>query len=441
MTLKTQNILGTAVIFGTLLMGASEAQAAREKFNKNNCVDHMEYLVLSLRNAGLKAPESKAVLGEAKVYDESITSFKVDATNAAYKNNYMPLTEGGFDWAWKTGESAKTASANKYFFQGGEYKTAKLLKAADIKKNVFDVMTDAELNELSAVRKYAIAHGDYGMKALEAEMTVRGPERARVGMPAKIEGWEGSCYAMRTTGCLLPEPNKAFIVTIKDGAKQRKIEFYPNDIKALAALVYKNSEKYVRAGDINYSDRVDSDPVNAAVYHMFKRVFRVMKTKYKSKPYAAIFDVDPGTQLWNEGFQNFTDTVSPIQKLSAAQAKDWGTPRGATQFVEVSDSLRLTHEASISATNRATRDEVVAEIGLNTESYSYRLYLDDQKNIVDGHWLGKPSATERTFPDFIGWPNGKGDPAGGGNPHVDFDKVMDLLEQSTTETARTIPTR
>ena len=346
----------------------------------------------------------------------------------------MPLDHGGFDWPWQTEYKAKDDPSNKYFFSRGVYKTKNLLSASEIRDNVFNEMSQAELDKLSPIRKYALIQGDYEMNALAQEIFVRGPERNG----PKIEFWEGSCYAMRTTACLLPEPNKVTKRTISYRGKKRTINLYPNDVKALAALTYKNSELYVRAGDINRGSR-DTDPVNAAVYHMFKRVFKIMKTRYKNLPYAAIFDVEPNGQLWNEGFQTFEDSFSKVISVDRRAKRDLGAPRGTKYYVDVTDRIGLVHETDIRETNRATRSETAAGEGLNYESYTYRLFLDGKKRIIDGHWMG--SETGRQYPDFIGWPNGIGLPDQGGNPYVDFHAVMDILEDSTTEKSKKIPGR
>ncbi len=342
---------------------------------------------------------------------------------------------GGFDWPYRTPHIMNNTPSNQYFFKEGKYETQEVLDASTIKYNVFHEMSEQEINNLSPIRKYALLTGDFEMNSLKAEMKARGPEREGFG---PIEGWEGSCYAMRTTGCLLPEPNTTIQRTIVDEeGNSVVIDFYPNDLKALAALLYKNSELYVRAGEINYTHDMDKNPVNPAVYHIFKRVYRQIKQEHPEKPYAAIFDVEPSQQIWNEGFQNFLDDMGNPTPLANEDYLDASIPEGAVSYVDVQDIIKLTQEARIEQTNKETRMEVVHGLGLNQESYRYRLFLDQDNNIIDGHW--QDNYTDRPYPDFIGWPNGKGNPAGAGNPYVDVQTVLRLIQDSTTEKDKVIP--
>ncbi len=405
------------------------------RVNSNNCAEQLGFLFQSIKNAGIDHQEAENILSNAKRFDPSVDSYRVTEETASYKNNYMPLMYGGFDWPYRTGLKMDESPSNRYFFEEGSYHSEKILSPSQIKENVFSEMSAQEINDLSPIRKYALLTGDFEMNSLVAEMTTRGLERKGYG---PIQGWEGSCYAMRTTGCLLPEPNTIITKTITDeNGREVEIEFYPNDLKALAALLYKNSELYVRAGEINYSHPMDLDPVNPAVYHMFKRVYRQIKMEHPSKPYAAIFDVDPGIQIWNEGFQNFADDLAEAKLLTQEDFAVGNIPEGAVSYVDVKDSIDLTHEARIMDTDGPTRKEVVHGHGLNNEGYRYRLFLDENDFIIDGHWID--NFTSRPYPDFIGWPNGTGNPAGAGNPYVDVTTVLKLIQESTTEKDKVIP--
>ena len=433
--MKAGQFLRSVTLLSSLLFIASTQGAIDPRANSNNCASQLSFLFQSIKNAGIEDGEAQSILNNAKKLDTAITEYQVTPETAAYKNNYMPLMYGGFDWPYRTSYIMDNTPVNRFFFQDGEYNSQKLLDAATIKENVFNEMTAEEINDLSPIRKYALLTGDFEMNSLVAEMRARGPERQGFG---PIQGWEGSCYAMRTTGCLLPEPNTIIKKVITDGnGNEVEIEFYPNDLKALAALLYKNSELYTRAGEINYTHDVDIDPVNPAVYHMFKRVYRQIKMEHPTKPYAAIFDVEPNQQIWNEGFQNFWDDLGE-PKLIGEEGVDSGVvPEGAVSYIDVRDRIELTHEARISDTDKSTRDEVVNGYGLNDEGYRYRLFLDNEGMIIDGHWLD--NGKSRVYPDFIGWPNGRGNPAGAGNSYVDVTTVLRLIQESTTEKDKIIP--
>lgn len=403
--------------------------------NSNNCTEQLGFLFQSIKNAGIEENDAQEIITTAKQFDPDIDRYQVTEQTASYKNNYMPLMYGGFDWPYRTGFIMDNTPVNHFFFKEGKYESAEILDAATIKHNVFHEMSAEEINNLSPIRKYALLTGDFEMNSLKAEMKARGPEREGFG---PIQGWEGSCYAMRTTGCLLPEPNTVIQRTIVDEqGNEVVIEFYPNDLKALAALLYKNSELYVRAGEINYTHNMDLDPVNPAVYHIFKRVYKTIKEEHPTRPYAAIFDVEPNQQIWNEGFQNFKDEISEVKLLTDDELASGNIPEGAVSYVDVRDQIQLTHEAQISGTDKATRQEVVNGQGLNREGYNYRLYLDENNSIIDGHW--QDNYTSRPYPDFIGWPNGKGNPAGAGNSYVDVQTVLRLIQDSTTEEDKIIP--
>lgn len=431
------NKLAFPIAFALICLSAlGSTQAAIDPaVNSNNCTEQLGFLFQSIKNAGIDDHAANDILNNAKKFDPEITDYQVTQETAAYKNNYMPLSKGGFDWPYRTNHTMKDTPANRYFFTGGTYETKELLDVQTIKNNVFHEMSQDEINNLSPIRKYALLTGDYEMNSLKAEMHTRGPEREGYG---PIEFWEGSCYAMRTTGCLLPEPSTVIKKIIKDGeGNEVEIDFYPNDLKALAALLYKNSELYVRAGEINYTHDMDLDPVNPAVYHIFKRVFRSIKTEHPEKPYAAIFDVEPSQQIWNEGFQNFSDDLGEIKLIADGGDETGPVPQGAVYYVDIEDKIHLTQEAQISGTDGETRSEVVQGLGLNWEAYKYRLFLDENNHIIDGHW--RDNYSDRPYPDFIGWPNGRGNPAGAGNPYVDVQTVLRLIQESTPEKDKVIP--
>lgn len=400
----------------------AEEATPPERVNHRNCAEHLQFLVTGVRNSGLSYSKSLEIVHQrASKFDPENTGYKVDENTAAFLNNYNPLTRGGADANWVSHDYGPSHYLNDKFFKDGEYKTSKLLSPAEIKANV-EAMTPEELNSLPAIRKYDLMNGDFSMSATKYEIRVRGSERN-----PKPQGWEGFCNSMRFTGATCAEPTK--VVTRKIPRTNLEIEFEPYDIKTILAAHYDLVSLYARMGDINRGAR-DSDPPNAGAFHIMLQSYKIIKEEHSELPFTAVFDVEPNAELWNEALQNWASDYTLATKLTQAQRRDWDAPTGATKFVDVNTSVDLTAEAGV--VNSASRQRTVNGEGLNTESYSYRLYLDRSGTIVGGDWL---KDTGRSFPDLVGFLNG----AGRGTPYTDQNTVLGLLADSTTETEKINP--
>lgn len=409
----------------TCFFAATSTAFAQEtppaNINHRNCAKHLNFLVTGVSNSGLGRTKARAIVARASQFDSRNDGFQVDVNNAAWLNNYNPLTRGGADANWVDSKFGPNHPLNAYFFEDGVYDTSRMLPPHIIKQNVAN-MTQAELDSLPTIRKYDISNGDFSMSATMYEIRYRGLERQ-----PKVDGWEGFCFPMRAIGAMCPEPTKVVSRTIP-GTNQ-VINWQPYDVKTIMAVNWDLSSRYARMGDINRGAR-DNDPANAGAFHIMLQSYKLMKEEHGELPFTAIFDVEPNAQLWNEALQNWSSDYQTARTLTAAQKRDWDAPARAKKFVDVRTAVELTEEAGV--VNVASRQRTVDGEGLNRLSYSYRLYLDTTGKIIGGDWL---LDSGRSYPDLIGFPNGSGQ----GSPAVDHDYVVQLLRDSTTETDRIIP--
>lgn len=419
--LNRVKMLAVTCLFATT--GVAFAQEAPpERINHRNMSSHVGFLVNGVANSGLgRTKASKLVRTDASKFSASNDGYQVDANTAAWQNNYNPLTDGGADANWVDDLYGPHHPLNDKFFRDGEYNSRKFLAPSTIKRNVSQ-MTQEELDSLPSIRKYDLTVGDFSMSATKYEMRVRGLERK-----PEVQGWEGFCYPMRAIGAMCPEPTK--VISKKIPGTRKSVNWQPYDVKTVMAVNWDLSEKYARMGDINRGDR-DSDPANAGAFHVMLQSYKIMKEKHSELPFAAIFDVEPDAELWNEALQNWSSDYTSVKTLTAAQKRNWNTPSSATKFVDVVTSVDLTEEAGV--VNEASRQNTVDGYGLNTMEYEYRLYLSSRNKIVGGDWL---EDSGRSFPDLVGFSNG----AGQGSPAVDHDEVVELIQDSTVEHDKIIP--
>ena len=399
----------------------AEPKVPPAEINHNDCAEHLGYLTTGVYNSGVGIRNARKVVAEAKAFDPANTGYKVDKDTAAWPNQYNPMTDGGADANWVDRKYGPSHDLNDKFFKGGEYKTSKMLSATQIKKNV-EAMTQEELDSLPSIRKYDLMMGNFHMPATVEQITDFGLERK----PAP-EGWEGFCYPMRFIGASCPVPTKAVVRAIPGTTK--KVSFGAYDVATISAAHWNGTELYARMGSVNRATR-DREPPDAGAYHVMLQTYKIMKQRHNDVPFSAVHDVEPNAQLWNEALQNWESTYTAVKEITRAQRSAWKAPRNAKKWVDVKSKIELTEEAGIS--NTPARMDTVNGEGLNHIEYEYRLYLDDSDNIMGGAWL---SDSGRSFPDLVGFANGRGT----GTYELDHDTVFELLKDSTEETTKVIP--
>jgi hypothetical protein len=338
--------------------------------------------------------------------------FFLDQELAPWIGYYFPFVKGGIAVRWQRGQRAPT----KLLSEELAGSSTSVTKNAVIEK--LRAMSKEERNLLSPAEKMDIYLGQYDFPITVTELTRRGPRRA----PSPQE-WEGFCNGRCAAGMLTREPVKPISVRNADGIE---ITFQPNDIKALITASYFYVEKYAQMGVPNMSKipRVDGR-VDAAAFDIALRSF----LGESQRPF--VVDIDPTEEIWNHlavGYKRVLGAEVPVPPDAQ------GLPARAKFEVSARLTVYYINDLhNIARHNKPTVDMVRKDnyTAIFPRHYPYKLYLDENKQIVGGSWN-----SSKDYPDFVWFPEGRGtDDVQGVNPHLPFDKVMELVEASSSKTS------
>jgi len=260
--------------------------------------------------------------------------------------------------------------------------------------------------------------GNYEFPITLTELTQRGTRRK----PAP-QSWEGFCNGRCAAGMLTKEPSSAVKVKNADGIE---VNFEPNDIKALITSSYFYVEKYAQMGVPNQvKTPTTKGRVDAGAFDIALRSF----IGESERPF--VVDIDPGDEIWNHLAVGYKRTLGNEALVSAASKE---APAGAKFEVDAKVTVYLINDVyNVARHNTPTIDMVKKDDyqAIISRNYPYKLYLNDKKEIVGGSW-----ESARDYPDFAWFPEGRGtDDVQGANPHLSYDKVMELMKASASKTA------
>jgi hypothetical protein len=246
-----------------------------------------------------------------------------------------------------------------------------------ITKDQIDQITPKKLAELSPAEKYDLYVGNFHYPLVRSE-------RIRTG--GVQPSWAGLCHGWAPASLNFKEP-KSVLVTGKSGVQ---IPFGSSDIKALLSLVQGKPgsapTKILGArcnkdlkNDPGSSSNPECKDVNAASFHL------VLANELGLAKKGIIMDATRDLEVWNQPVFNYKAVVDAEQPAS---------PGAATGTVK---ELIITNIITYGAESVALWNAVLGTEYFNskTETYKYRLELDESGQILGGEWL----STER--PDFL----------------------------------------
>ncbi len=266
------------------------------------------------------------------------------------------------------------------------------------------------IDRLSPSEKYDLLIGD-DAGTLTTKMWDEG--RAYYERDGKVETWMGICHGWAAAAYMLPRPRSAVTVLAADG--RTHVRFYPADIKALASLLWANTDTVSRfvGGRCNDKEpqrdevgRVVSArcfDTNPGTWHM--AVVNQIGACKRSFVLDATFDYE----VWNQPVRGYSyryfnpQLFRYVSTLEAATVpygdfrRDWfrryRSPAVAS-IVGIAMTLDYVVETTPShaTSDDQSRDEV------NRVRYVYDLELDAQNKIIGGEWY-----TNR-HPDFLWTP-------------------------------------
>lgn len=325
---------------------------------------------------------STAVLRQAQVKEQP------------WSGDYWPTYRGGIASRYADKEFPSLPSwkdYEKYFstmLQNTNYKDAEVLKT------------------LSPSEKYDLLVGDFnfGLTQYSIQNSTRSADE-----DGEIESWVGICHGWAPAAMKLSRPEKPVSVTLQDG---RNLTFFPDDLKALASLLWANADFGVHfsGGRCNVKEpKMDdigriTDPqcwdTNPASFHLI--LLNQVGFDRRSFVMDATFDY----QVWNQPVVGYKlryfnpetrkDTLSleealiPISEFTKDKFKKFRSLK-TKKIVGVAMNLSYSVER-FSDHRELDRPE---DDNILSVEYYYDLEIDDEGQIIGGEWY------QNAHPDFL----------------------------------------
>jgi len=280
-----------------------------------------------------------------------------------WSDTYWPSSDGSTANRWQTGAS-----------------TYSLYTEAEVAK-----LSDSEINLMSPTEKYELYMGwTSGDRAWPLT------KRERKVTAGNVESWEGKCHAWTPASLAYDEPNA---VTVTSPVNGKRITFYSSDVKALLILGYDlvlSYPGYKRIGERNNGglptgsgSQTSANDVNAGSFHI------VLANQIQPEKLGFVIDVDAGTQVWNQPVFGYRTKVISREKVTTRLP----TSPDAVELVTVSTQIDWVGELEPSKEPHGIERTLK-----NVSTYSYRLELNKDGEIVGGEWL---QSGARSRPDFV----------------------------------------
>lgn len=311
-----------------------------------------------------------------------------------WSGDYWPTYRGGIasryvDKTFPASSSWK--DYKKYFshlFENTNYKDPEVLKI------------------LSPAEKYDLLVGDtkFGLTRFSIE-----DSDLSVDDKGEIESWIGICHGWAPAAIQLMRPTKPVAVTLADG---RQLTFFPDDLKALASLLWANADFDTRlsGGRCNIKEpKIDEngriiDPQcwdsNPASFHL------IVVNQLGSDHRSLIMDATYDYQVWNQPLVSYKmhyfnpetrdqsdsleQTLIPIQDFTKDKFKKYRSAK-TKKIVGVMMNLQYLVERSPDH-HDLDRPE---DDNLTNVEYYYDLEIDDKGHIIGGEWY------QNAHPDFL----------------------------------------
>jgi hypothetical protein len=229
----------------------------------------------------------------------------------------------------------------------------------------------------------------------------------------EVETWLGICDGWAAASYMLPRPRKVVTVLAADG--KTELRFYPDDIKALASLLWTKARtptRFIGARTNEKKPKVDANGrvisteafnTNPGTFHL------VVVNQIGVSKRSFIMDATYDYEVWNQPIVSYEyryfnpQRMKPAPDLQSAMVSREAFTKdrfrkyrdeGAKVFVGVHMRVRYIGETqpSHAKTDDPERDAVVSV------DYTYDLELDATGRILGGEWYVNP------HPDFLWTP-------------------------------------
>ena len=295
-------------------------------------------------------------------------------------------------------------------FPGRDWKTGFLWAKREVGSG------HCSVDQLSPAEKYDLLVGD-PQYTLTRTMWSEGARYQ--DHDGKVEPWMGICEGWAGAAIAVPRPRHAVTVIAADG--KTRIPFTPDDVKALASLLWSrgNVEKVLIGGRCNDKNpprdaggrpvNPDCQDTNPATWHL--SVVHRIGAAHQGLVMDANFDYE----VWNHPIYSYiyeyynpatgAETASLAEAVVARQAwaQDPYARFRSPRSVSIAGIKMTVDFVSETAASDAKRDDPSRDFHRRA-TYVYDLELDATGRIVGGEWHGN------VHPDFL-WAAVAGKPA------------------------------
>lgn len=277
-----------------------------------------------------------------------------------------------------------------------------------------DFRDQKALDALSPAEKYDLLMNDSG-KTLTKYSIAHGATAYPNGVAQK---WFGLCHGWAAASYMVPRPRRAFDIQVHSNLKLR---FFPDDVKALATLLWANthqSERIVgkrcrnKDVDRNTSGHLLKDQcfdINPGSWHV------VMLNHIGISKKNLIIDTTYNLEVWNQPVRAYMlsyfnpKTNQPATTLEEASVlrKDFPEDKFSRfrspqtkSIIGVSMEIEYVKETNALQSEKDDESEDFSDLA----TYNYDIELDARGNIIGGEWH------QDAHPDFIWTPFDSTDP-------------------------------
>jgi hypothetical protein len=311
--------------------------------------------------------------------------------------------------------------------------------------DIWSAFEPEEVGQLSPSEKYDLFVGD-SAGSLTEKMWSEG--RYYFEEHGEVETWMGICHGWAPASYMLDRPEKMVEVVAADG--ERKLTFYPSDIKALASLLWANTRVPTRfvGGRCNVKNPEQDENgriIDESCYDNNPATFLLaLVNKIGLEKKSFVFDATYDYQVWNQPItsykMNYFNPQTLVENLPLDQAqipreeyvrdlfKDYRSSRMETI---VGVELRVDYLVETTPTGRVTDDE--SWDAVTSVFYFFDLELDKDNKIIGGEWY------QNYHPDFIWTPDEGGRALSIADYAIDHSLSFDGLTPLPEEWQRVAP--
>jgi len=341
-------------------------------------------------------PQNFQIIRNAEFIDKKLNSAKVDIT--PWSGDYWPTYRGGVGSRYADQRFPQSIDFAEYY---------------SAYRNFFPIPfhDQASLNNLSPAEKYDILVGDDSFSM--TKWTFEDANNTYKSNGNKIETWFGICHGWAPAAFMLPRPQHAIQFDIQNfSGNNFKLKFFPDDIKALASLLWANA-----APDTNFlggrcqsknpnkdaNGRITAEgcfDINPGAWHI-ATINQIAKNQA-----SFVIDAAYDYEVWNQPVLSYelsyfqpqtkqnkkslAEAVIPIQEYSKDKFKSYRSQQA--RFI-VGVNMLLSYVVEDNASHNETNSEKNDDIRI--VQYIYDLELNEAGEIIGGEWY------QNVHPDFI----------------------------------------